>query len=291
MKFNIKDWQDKNLKEDKELIKYKAGQKYSKMIGGKLHQVEITKILPNGKFNGISKTLGSEPVRSKGNKIKNGTLTAWLDGYIKESQDKYLTKNPVNEGKVAVISFTDDGGKYPGADGPNSKYFSNLKKAEKWLELEKFTKSKYQDNFDKEDGFVASYEDPSEGYGINADLHLVLVESVNEGKHYEDETRFKTKNGQIAHIDDRMGDKYYITYYDKNGNEKDDGEIWLKDIEKNIKIGKWIAESVNEDKEYTLTNKIILDLQEIEQGYKTPSVKKIVEKLLGLIFELQEELK
>jgi hypothetical protein len=76
-----------------------------------------------------------------------------------------------------------------------------------------------------------------------------IDESVNEGKHYEDETRFKTKNGQIAHIDDRMGDKYYITYYDKNGNEKDDGEIWLKDIEKNIKIGKWIAESVNEAKE------------------------------------------
>jgi len=108
------------------------------------------------------------------------------------------------------------------------------------------TLSKYFDINDVEEGnaFGAAVSKAKkagdDSFEVDGEKYDV-TESVNEGKHYEDETRFKTKNGQIAHIDDRMGDKYYITYYDKNGNEKDDGEIWLKDIEKNIKIGKWIA--------------------------------------------------
>lgn len=84
----------------------------------------------------------------------------------------------LNEAKIAVIKFTDDGGKYPGQDGPPAKYFSNLKKAEKWLEANEFTKSKWK--VQGEDGFVAYYHDKNKGYGINADLLHVVLESVDE---------------------------------------------------------------------------------------------------------------
>jgi len=135
--------------------------------------------------------------------------------------------------------------------------------------LDKIRKTAEKNNINIED---------VENWGVR-----IWTESVNEGKHYEDETRFKTKNGQIAHIDDRMGDKYYITYYDKNGNEKDDGEIWLKDIEKNIKIGKWIAESVNEGGYTPLTNdpKTGKALNVLPPNYANSKLHTIAKKKFG----------
>ena len=76
-------------------------------------------------------------------------------------------------------------------------------------------------------------------------------ESVNEETHIPDETIFKMRNGEFVHIDDRFGDKYYVTIYGSKGYDYGkEKELSLKDIKNKIKSGEWkeVKESVNEAK-------------------------------------------
>ena len=75
-------------------------------------------------------------------------------------------------------------------------------------------------------------------------------ESVNEETHIPDETIFKMRNGKFVHIDDRFGDKYYVTIYGSKGYDYGkEKELSLKDIKNKIKSGEWkeVKESVNEE--------------------------------------------
>ena len=75
-------------------------------------------------------------------------------------------------------------------------------------------------------------------------------ESVNEETHIPDETIFKMRNGEFVHIDDRFGDKYYVTIYGSKGYDYGkEKELSLKYIKNKIKSGEWkeVKESVNEN--------------------------------------------
>jgi hypothetical protein len=75
-------------------------------------------------------------------------------------------------------------------------------------------------------------------------------ESVNKETHIPDETIFKMQNGKFVHIDDRFGDKYYVTIYGSKGYDYGkEKELSLKYIKNKIKSGEWeeVKESVNEN--------------------------------------------
>jgi hypothetical protein len=88
-------------------------------------------------------------------------------------------------------------------------------------------------------------------------------ESVNEEIHIPDETIFKMRNGEFVHIDDRFGDKYYVTIYGSKGYDYGkEKELSLKDIKNKIKSGEWkeVKESVNEATEEDKIDIITMDV-------------------------------
>jgi hypothetical protein len=83
----------------------------------------------------------------------------------------------INEGKVFIVTVDD----YDGKHNPEiaRKYFSNQKKAEKWISDQGLEPAKHSKYITAPDGHIKSYSEPG-GYGKSAELFQAVMESIDD---------------------------------------------------------------------------------------------------------------